>query len=165
MRLGREVRWHLSEPGYDAGQPGLEPGVFRRVGWLPLEGRTASVAVCGDDSEVRALALSAADHELDHDGVIAAVRALGLGAVEVSREAAALTPGMVETGRSLRRTPARVAWMLTKAGHGEALLISEHVCTPPDMASAPRCWVRLRLQFGAEGEAPMDCPLPGRFGV
>jgi hypothetical protein len=165
VRLGREVRWHLSEPGYDAGQRDLEPGVYRRVGWLSHEGRTLSVAACGDDSDVRALAVSATDTELNHEGVIEALGPLGFAAVEISREAAVLTPEMDQTDLSLRQTPARVAWMLTKAGHGEALLVSEHVCTPPGMASAPRCWVRLTLQFGAEDEAPTACPMPGRWGV
>lgn len=165
VRLGREVRWHLSDPRHDAGRQGLEPGIFRRVGWLSHEGRTVSVAVCGDDAEVRALALSASDAGLDHDGVVQALAPLGIEAIEVSRLAAVLTPEMDDHDRSLRRTPARVAWMLTKAGHGEALLVSEHICTPPGMRSASHCWTRLTLQFGAEDEAPTACPLPGRWGA
>lgn len=165
VRLGPEVRWHLSEPRYDARQRDLEPGVLRRVGWLSHEGRTVSVAVCGDAAEVRALALSASDTAFDHDGVVQALGRLDVDAVEISRQAASPTSEMDNYDRSLRRTPARVAWMLAKAGHGEALLVSEHICTPPGMRSSPHCWTRLTLHFGGEDEAPTPCPLPGRWGT
>lgn len=166
VRLGREVRWHLSDPRYDAAQRDLDPGVFRRVGWLSHDGGTASLAVCGDDREVRSLAMSASDTRLDHDGVVRALADRGVTIIEVSRQDAVPDPEADDHHRSLIRRPAaRIAWTLGKPGHRQALMVAEHICTAPGMRSAAQCWTRITLQFGAEDEAPTPCPLPGRWGT
>lgn len=170
VRLGRDVRWHLSEPGQDD-EDDLDDGVYRRGGWLPQEGANGDLAVCGDRERVRAVTLSMPDRQLEGEQVVVALRAAGVTVTEVSRQETA-PRSHPEAQRAddhyrsmLARAPFRQTWSLEKPGHGDAMLSAEHVCTPPGTRHATVCWTRIRVQFPDADAPAMDCPLPGRWGA
>ncbi len=164
VRMGREVRWHLFEPGADD-RAGLPGGLYRRVGWVSQDGMTGSVAACGDATQVHAMAITVTDLWLGEGDLIAELAALGVTATEVSRREAVIPQGADDHDRSLRRgTPAHVSWTLEKAGHGDAILSADHLCTPPGTRHATYCQARFTVQFRPDEPATTGCALPGRFG-
>ena len=165
VRLGNSrVLWHLSVPedDYDT----LGGGAYRRRGLLSVGERVGNFAVCGDAREVHAMALSMQDFRLDRGNVIAALGQIGVSVTEVSRRDPVVPQDTDPYDRSLRAgVPEQIVWSLRKPGHGEATLTADHVCTPFGIRSAPMCWTRFTVRFRSADPVPMDCPLPGRFGV
>lgn len=165
VRLGREARWHLSEPGADD-QDRLPDGVYRRVGWISQDGASGEIAACGDETRVHSLATAMSDTWLGRSDLIAELSALGVTATEVSRREAVMPEGASDYDRSLRlRAPARIVWRLEKAGHGDTTLTADHGCTPPGTRSAPRCWTHYTVQFRPTDPDAIECALPGRYGA
>ncbi len=165
-RVGREVRWNLSEPGTDARER-LPQGVYRRSGWLS-EGRgSISASACGDGQKVHALTLMISDYVLPNgEGVMEELAALGIEATERSRTEAVAPTDVHDHYRDLiTAAPARVVWSLEKAGRHDATLTAVHVCTPPGTRSATQCWTRLTLHFRPDDPEPMACPALGRYGA
>jgi hypothetical protein len=165
VRLGREARWHLSEPGADD-QDRLPDGVYRRVGWISQDGASGGIAACGDETRVHSLAIAMSDTWLGRSDLIAELSDLGVAATEVSRREAVMPEGASDYDRSLRRrAPARIVWTLRKAGHGDATLTADHGCTSPGMRSAARCWTHYTVQFRPADPDVIECALPGRYGA
>ena len=165
VRLGREARWHLSEPMADD-EDGLPDGVYRRVGWISQDGASGGIAACGDGTRVHSLVIAMSGTWLGRSDLIAELSALGVTATEVSRREAVMPEGASDHDRSLRRrAPARVVWTLQKPGHGEAILAADHGCTPPGTRSAPRCRTHYTVQFRPADPQAIECPLPGRQGA
>lgn len=165
VRMGREARWHLSEPTADD-HDDLPEGVYRRVGWISQDGASGGIAACGDETRVHALVIAMSDLWLGRSDVVAELAARGVTATEVARREAVMPEGASDHDRSLRlRAPARIVWRLQKAGHGDARLAADHGCTPPGMRSGPRCWTRYTVQFGPADPDAIECALPGRHGA
>ena len=164
-RVGREVRWNLSEPGADARER-LPQGVYRRSGWLPDARGSISASTCGDGEKVHALTMMVSDYGLrDAGDVTGALAALGIETAERSRTEAVAPTDVHEDYRGrITAAPARVVWSLEKAGRYDATLTAVHVCTPPGTRSATQCWTRFTLHFRPDDPEPMACPALGRYG-
>ncbi|MBU1346615.1 MAG: hypothetical protein KKA16_06645 [Alphaproteobacteria bacterium] len=170
VRLGREVRWHLTDPDSD-GTGNVSEGVYRRIGWAPENRLPGLIAVCGNRDEVLAMATSFSQYSFQHQtgDLIAELTTLGVVATEISRTEATgdwLNEERVSDNyrQLVTQAPARQVWAIEKPGHGDATLIAERSCTPPGTRSATQCRTRFTLQFRPGVPDPIDCPLPGRDG-
>lgn len=162
VRLGREARWHLSEPLADD-EDDLPDGVYRRVGWISRDGAASGVTACGDATRVHALIVSVSSLSLGRGDIAAELAALGVNATETSRTEAIMPQGADDYDRALRlREPARIVWTLKKPGHDEATLTADYRCTRPGMRSAPRCRTHFTVNYRPADREPMPCDPPGR---
>ena len=164
---GRDVYWHLVGP--TSGSPGP---VTRRTGWLAVGGKTGSVAVCGDATEIRAFTISVGDLWLDSDEAIMgafAARAMTTDLV-TSVEFAVVQEGNDRNGyhgNLLRERPAYREWRVTRPEYTPAVLTAQRACTPPGTRSATQCWMTWTLyrrpDYSRETRLPgEDCPIGGR---
>lgn len=166
VRGGRDIFWHLAPPGYEPIRD-LPEGVYRRTGWLLVNGRSGSVAVCGDAERIGGMAVSVADLWLDEADVIEQLAARGVEATLLQSLEAEPPSDDVHPryDAMLRAHPALRRWRLEQAGRDPVLLSAAHACTPPGTRHAIHCWITWRVTFAPETPQPgADCPLPGRYG-
>ncbi|MBJ7483942.1 hypothetical protein [Brevundimonas sp.] len=164
---GRDVYWHLVGPTSDSPGP-----VTRRIGWLAVGGKTGSVAVCGDATEIRAVTISVGDLWLASDDAMMeaiAARAMTTDLV-ISVEFPAVQEGDDRNGyygNLLRERPAYREWRVTRPEYAPAVLTAQRACTPPGTRSAPQCSMTWKLyrrpDYSRDTRLPAeDCPIGGR---
>ena len=165
VRLNRLVSWHLGEPDAEL-MPGPPEGVYRRPGWLTVNGRTGAVSVCGDADRVGGMALSMAALWLGEGDLIEALTALGVRSTLLrSQPAAALEDVHDHYNRLLGARPAFREWRLERDGREPVSLSETYACTPPGTRHATHCWVVWRITYRPDAPLPGGtCLMPGRQG-
>lgn len=164
-RLAPYATLHDGQPSNDDWR-NHDKSVYRRSGWISESGASGSVGLCGDQEEVHAVSVSMSRLWTARNEILPELAALGVTAAEIDRQGPLMPEGADDYDRSLRAgTPDRIVWRLEKAGHDDAVLLADHVCTPPGTRSAPHCWMRFTVQLGTADPTRMECPMLGRWGV
>lgn len=164
---GRDIYWHL------VGPTSASPGpVTRRTGWLAVGGKTGSLAVCGDATEIRAFTISVGDLWLDSDeAMMEAITAREMTTQLVTSRQFTALDGRDDRngyyGNLLRERPAYREWRVTRPEYAPAVLTAQRACTPPGTRSATQCWMTWTLyrrpDFSRETGLPGEvCPI-GRW--
>ena len=163
---GRDVYWHLVGPTSDSPGP-----VTRRTGWWAVGGKTGSVAVCGDATEIRAFTISVGDLWLDADAAM--MEAIAARAMTTDLVTSVEFPAVQEGddrngyyGNLLRERPAYREWRVTQPEYAPAVLTARRACTPAGTRSATQCWMTWTLyrrpDYNRETRLPAeDCPIGG----
>lgn len=139
VRGNREINWHLAGPDERAD----DRGVFKRNGWVHVEGSNVGVQVCGSAQDVRVLAFrdNRTTAERARRRLVAALQSAEIRVERIGDEE-------FELGAE-GRFPARLRI------HGD--------CTGPYSAAAQRCWATYTLILREDEATEATCVI-GRGG-